>query len=121
SKSSPSSRMQLTPPPPPRSAGRCHASRAKVPPSSDSSLATIVFWRVTRNCSTALRSMRGSSGLLAVGRGLGGSDLCARFERAVTDVAPILHAVEADAAHHFVGALLRGAHVVAERGHAQHA
>src|SRR5258708_1373669 len=36
-------------------------------------------------------------------------------------VVPILHAVEANAIDDFVGALLRRAHVVPERSHAQHA
>src|SRR5690606_11215384 len=41
-------------------------------------------------------------------------------DRAVADVAAVLAALEEDAVGDLVGALLGGAHVVAERGHAQH-
>src|SRR5262249_42038384 len=44
----------------------------------------------------------------------------ARRDRVVADVAPQLHAVKLYLPGHLVGALLRGAHVVAQRGHAQH-
>ena len=42
-------------------------------------------------------------------------------DRAVADVAAVLAAVEEDAVGDLIGALLRAAHVVAERGHAKHA
>src|SRR6185369_17693809 len=56
-----------------------------------------------------------SSVAAGIGTGLGAA------QRAVSDVVPVLHAVEADVREALVGAMLRHARGVAECSHAQHA
>src|SRR4030065_1235178 len=48
------------------------------------------------------------------------ASLLAAIQRAPADVATVLHAVEVNGRHRFVGAFLRHAHAIAERGHRQH-
>src|SRR5690349_15329001 len=110
--------MHVRPPPP---CARAHASRVNSAPSIASSAETICTCRCLKKRSTAATSIARCSQLAGRRHArLRGNALRARIERTMSDVAPILHTVEAYAFDNFIGPFLRGAHVVAQRGHAKH-